>query len=180
MIEEKHLIEYTVDSKILKEAEKRAKDLGKLKNSITGGAGNVAGFVGEICVRKYLGARSSKNDDTYNNDLVYKQKKIEVKTKRRSVAPKLDYEASVAKTSLHQKPDYYIFTSLEYEDKTLITPKTLWIIGYISYSDFIKNGEFMGKGKIDQTNGFKVLANMINLYHFLLNPMEEMNIELSN
>ena len=52
--------------------------MGRLANSITNGAGNLAGFIGEIVVADELNA---KQDYTYDYDLLFKDKtRIAVKT----------------------------------------------------------------------------------------------------
>ena len=45
------MIELEVTNKILMEARGRAKKLGRLHNSITKGAGNLAGYVGQLLAR---------------------------------------------------------------------------------------------------------------------------------
>ena len=75
-------------------ARKRAADMGVLKNSITKGDGNIFGFLGELIVAKYLGLNVT---NTYNFDMkLVNGKKIDVKTKATSVAPKLNYECSIS------------------------------------------------------------------------------------
>ena len=91
------------------QALQKAKKLGKLKNSITKGRGNAAGYLGEEAVAKYLNANIMSNDEgsqKYNHDLILQDgRRAEVKTKRRTVPPLDHYDVSIAQTSLHQKPD---------------------------------------------------------------------------
>lgn len=171
MITEKDMITLTCTEAQFYRAEYRAKKLGKLNNSITNGEGNLAAFIGEEVVKDYLGAKYATND-FYNHDLFLEDKKIEVKTKRRKVSPKLHYEVSVAKTSSHQKPDYYVFTSL--------FNRSLTIVGYISHKDFHKKSKLIPMGSIDKSNGFLCHTDMYNLTHSELNPISELKHVLSS
>ena len=60
-------------------ANKMSSSMGALNNSITKGRGNVIGFLGEIIVAKELGITL---DNTYDYDLIFNNKKIDVKSKK--------------------------------------------------------------------------------------------------
>ena len=98
---------------MVKRAFDRASQLGHLNNSILKGRGNAAGYMGEEAVAAYMGA-DIVSDDQYGYDIVRYGKKIEVKTKRRTVPPMKTYDVSVAATSRHQRPDLYVFVSLQF------------------------------------------------------------------
>tara|TARA_R110000787_G_scaffold174220_4_gene286831 strand:- start:43 stop:600 length:558 start_codon:yes stop_codon:yes gene_type:complete len=168
---------------------RKAKELGVLNNSITRGQGNVAGYLGEETVASYLGADIMSNDEgtqKFNHDLILLDgRRAEVKTKRRTVPPcevnenpKRIHDASIANTSLHQKPDLYIFVSLQF--KTSIKTKTgrrykslehIWIVGQKTPEAYFKSATFWLKGTVDPTNGFKTHADMWNLP---INKLEEL------
>ena len=88
-------------------ANEMSNNMGTLNNSITKGRGNVIGFLGEIIVAKELGIAL---DNTYDYDLIFNNKKIDVKSKKVSSAPRDYYECSVAALNTKQKCDFYIFT----------------------------------------------------------------------
>ena len=95
-------------------------------------------------------------------DLVYKGRSIEVKTKRRTVAPRAHYEVSVAKTSKHQHPDLYAFISMEFDRKengSYFGLKNIWLCGYSD--DYFKKAKYMKKG--DRDGSFTTLVDMYNL-----------------
>ena len=104
---------------MLDRAKAKANNLGSIKNSILKGRGNLAGYLGEEALAPYIGAEIVSNNrglDKYNHDLLMKDgNRVEVKTKRRTVKPRSNYDVSVAHTSTHQKPDIYAFISLEFE-----------------------------------------------------------------
>ncbi len=147
--------------KMIDQASQWANDLGGIKNSITKGRGNLAGRLGEIALADHL---SVGVQDHREYDLVYKGRSIEVKTKRRTVAPRAHYEVSVAKTSKHQHPDLYAFISMEFDRKengSYFGLKNIWLCGYSD--DYFKKAKHMKKGDRDESNGFTTLVDMYNL-----------------
>ena len=95
------MIEVMITDEMVNEARQAAADIGRLKNSIEKGGGNLAGCIGEILVRETLGY---KKDSTYDYDLRDSEgKTIDVKTKRTTVTPKPDYDCSVAAFNTTQK-----------------------------------------------------------------------------
>jgi hypothetical protein len=162
---------------MINEAKEWAKELGSLNNSITSGKGNAAGRVGELALAKYLNVKTPS--DKYNHDIKYDGKTIEVKTKRRIIAPKNHYDVSIAKTSNHQKPDRYAFVSLEFKKsgyygkpaeglqrkggKQYSGLINVWYCGDISYDKFWETAELWKKGRTDSSNDFTTLVDMYNL-----------------
>jgi len=145
--------------KMIDQALQWANDLGGIKNSITKGRGNLAGRLGEIALADHL---SVDVQDHREYDLVYKGRSIEVKTKRRTVAPRGFYEVSVAKTSKHQHPDLYAFISMEFDRKengSYFGLKNIWLCGYSD--DYFKKAKYMKKG--DRDGSFTTLVDMYNL-----------------
>ena len=128
--------------------------MGAIKNSITKGEGNAAGFLAEIVVASLLDAEMKS---TKNYDLVLKNgDTVDVKTKRTKVPPKDYYECSIAETSLHQDCDYYVFTRC-------LPDGTIYILGDCSKSDYFERAKFLKQGEPDGDNGFIVKANCFNL-----------------
>ena len=147
------------NQEMIDQALQWANDLGGIKNSITKGRGNLAGRLGEIALADHL---SVDVQDHREYDLVYKGRSIEVKTKRRTVAPRAYYEVSVAKTSKHQHPDLYAFISMEFDRKengSYFGLKNIWLCGYSD--DYFKKAKYMKKG--DRDGSFTTLVDMYNL-----------------
>ena len=149
------------------ESKRIAKIIGNLNNSILSGSGNRAGILGEIALANFL---KVERQDKRGYDLIYKGKKIEVKTKRRTADPKGYYEASVSETSSHQTPDFYAFLSLtfgkkEYNGKEDVYSdlQSIWLCGFIAYEDFIKEAKLIRTGTIDEDNGFATITDMRNI-----------------
>ena len=135
------MVEVKIKPHWKKAALKEAEELGALRKSITNGAGNLAGFVGERVVAEYLGVKKA---NTYEYDLITKKEKTyDVKTKRCKSKPLPDYTVSVCALNTKQDCDAYIFVRVDNE----IT--TAWILGYMPKDEFYKQAKFCKKGELD-------------------------------
>ena len=168
--------ELPFDDSMVKSARRWSDELGGIKNSITKGKGNAAGRLGEIALANYL---LVDVQDHKEYDIIYQEKTIEVKTKRRSVAPQGFYEASVARTSTHQSPDHYAFISLEFKDsgfygkpakgmkrrggKWYKNLQKIWLCGDIDAEEFWKKAILMERGDRDESNNFTTHVDMFNI-----------------
>ena len=150
------MIEIDITKDMIEQCKAKAEDIGRLKNSITKGQGNLAGIVGEYVTHQHL--KGSEWQNTYDYDLIENNKKIDVKTKRCSSKPRDNYDCSVAETSLHQGCDEYIFVRI------LNDLSKAWILGRMGRDAFFKKAKHMKKGQVDKSNNFKVHANCYNLH----------------
>ena len=142
--------ELLFDKSMIEEAQEWADNLGSIKNSITKGKGNYVGRLGELALAKHIGAGEAQDQSGY--DLVFKGKKIEVKTKRRAVPPRESYLVNIAETSKHQSPDIYAFISSQFNThkKGKYTGlEKLWLCGYKSSEDYFDQATFYSKGDKD-------------------------------
>ena len=167
------MIKLDFDQSMIDEAVKKAEELGSINNSITSGRGNLAGYLAEIALTKYLGCKNiscDKGRDKYDYDLIKDGRKIDVKTKRRTVDPKPFFEVSIAGTSKHQKTDTYAFISITFKEKRGMGSQaqyygveSIWLCGFMSKEDYFDKAIFWKKGAVDPSNGFKVHADMYNM-----------------
>ena len=164
------MISIPFTKEMVKESHLLAKELGSIKNSITSGGGNRAGYLGELAVADYINAQHVSCDwgeDKYNRDLVLRDKNFEVKTKRRTVDPLLTYDASIADTSKHQNTDYYIHLSITFEyqknRKVYYNPLKIWLCGVISKDDYFNQSDVWDQDRVDSSNDFKTHVKMHNL-----------------
>lgn len=128
----------------------------ELKNSIRHGKGTFIGKLGEQVIAKYLGI--SLPIDTYNYDMIYKGKKIEVKTKETTVPfVKLHYECSISDFNPNQMCDYYAFLRI------LNDYSKAWICGFILKKEYFEKAKFHKKGDIDDSNNFTFKCDCHNL-----------------
>lgn len=136
-------------------AKALANDLGTLRNSITAGEGNLAGFLGEVIVAEIIDA---EHNNTYDSDLTwFNNITVDVKTKRTTVEPKDYYECSIAAYNTTQQCDLYAFCRVS---KDL---STLWFLGMIPKQTYFQNAKFLRKGQVDGDNGFVVKADCYNM-----------------
>lgn len=148
------MIRVEISPVAIAQAQADAAALGHLRNSITKGDGNVAGFLGEILVADFTGAVI---DRTYDYDLVLGKSRIDVKTKRTTVPPRETYECSIADYNTTQGCDLYAFVRI-LNDLTVG-----WLLGCIPKDLFYKNARFLKKGQIDGSNKFIVKADCYNI-----------------
>jgi len=162
-------IEIMVTTDQYNRAEKRAEELGVLRNSITSGRSNGWGMLGEEVIRDYLNCTDS--DDIYNYDLKTPNGvRLEIKTKKTSMtaAPKPYFECSVCNHNPRQKCDVYLF--LRVSTKV----NKAWICGYMEKQEFMKEARFFKKGDTDASNGYKVHASCYNMNISELKPIDNL------
>ena len=161
------MIEVKVTDYMRVKARSMAKDLGKLKNSITSGEGNVAGFVGELIALDYLGGVKA---NTYDFDIVSNGKTYDVKTKRCTSPPKPHYDCSVAAFNTKQRCDIYFFVRVQFQGDR---PVRAWVLGQKDKAEYFKQARKLKKGEVDPSNNFKVKADCFNLSIDKLEELEK-------
>jgi hypothetical protein len=147
---------------ILKEmiinAELRSNAMGVLNNSITHGKGNIAGFIGEEVANAVIGGTIV---DTHDYDILTQNgKRVDVKTKRCTSAPKDYYECSIAKYNTKQNCDCYVFVRVEYTENGW---DRAWLLGYYPKDLYFQKARYLQKGQIVDNNNFKVKADCYNM-----------------
>lgn len=149
------MIEVVVTANMLVEARDKAAEMGKLRNSITSGAGNIAGFIGEAITQQVLGGSL---ENTYDYDLILDNgTTIDVKTKQTSVKPLETYECSIANLNTTQRCNFYAFVRVKNDFAVG------WYLGVYPKEQYMKDAVFMKKGTIDPSNGYVVKSDCYNL-----------------
>jgi len=143
-----------------------------------------AGFLAEEAVAHYLNAdltSSSTDIDKYHYDLILPNGlNTEIKTKRRTVRPRPDYEVSIYDISTFQRPNLYMFVSLEFE-KSMRQGRTLqysnltnvWLLGQKTPEDFFKDAVLWKAGDYDSRNNLKLKSTTYNLTISQLDEIDE-------
>lgn len=145
--------EVAITDKVLYKCVKKAQKLGRLRNSITKGEGNIAGYVGEEIAKQVLKAKSV---DSYDYDLVLANgETVDVKTKRTVATPLEHYVCTVANFNTRQKCKYYAFV------RVLRDFSKAWFCGIITKERFFKEATFMKKGAVD--DGYVCKADCYNI-----------------
>ena len=147
--------EVTVTGGQLIRARQKAIEMGRLANSITNGAGNLAGFIGEVVVADELNA---KHDNTYDYDLTLNNTtRVDVKTKRCNSKPLDTYDCSISAHGTKQKCDMYIFV------RVLNDFSKAWILGKLGKEEYFDRATFFKKGMVAPDNGFRFRADCYNV-----------------
>lgn len=159
------MIEVLITPEMIKEAKKKAKELGVLKNSITKGDGNVAGILGELVVVEATGSTLSntKDYDVLRPD----GKTSDVKSKRCSGKPESHYECSVADFNTSQKCDYYIFV------RVMKDFSKAWIVGELPKNEYFEKAVFVQQGQFDPANNWRCKADCYNVPISNLNEVSQ-------
>ena len=74
----------------------------------------------------------------YNYDIVYKNIKYDVKTKRCTSPPKSHYECSVAAYNTKQKCDRYAFVRIEWVNGKW---GRAWVLGWLEHDEYFEKAE---------------------------------------
>ena len=149
------MIEVVVTGDMLVEARDKAAEMGRLRNSIINGAGNIAGFIGEAIAQQVMGGVLA---NTYEYDLILcNGKTVDVKTKQTSVKPLETYECSIAGLNATQECDYYAFVRVKNDFSVG------WVLGVYKKQQYMLDSVVLKKGTIDPDNGYVVRSDCYNL-----------------
>ncbi len=154
------MIEVEITSDILAAARRKAIALGTLRNSITEGDGNLAGFVGEAIANSVINGEIS---NTYDYDILANGVSYDVKTKRCTSAPAPHYECSVAAFNTKQACDVYVFTRVWFDAQRRPRWRRGYILGYMEKQEFYRRARKLNRGDIDPSNNFVVKADCYNI-----------------
>ena len=140
-------------------AQKRAKEMGTLRNSFMGGRGNLVGLAAELGWVEYLKANNipSRVADDYNFDVVagLSHDKHECKAKTTTAPPKPHYDNSVSNLNVRQKADRYVFLRIRWLGSS---PEAeggiLYYCGSMPCAEFKRRATFWKKGQLDRSNGY--------------------------
>lgn len=149
---------------VISDAIRRSDQLGSLRNSITEGKGNVAGYIGQSLVAMHLNAQDI---DDYQFDVVKDGIKFEVKTKRCTSKPRPEYDCSISEFNIKQQCDYYVFVRVM-EDLS-----KAWILGKKKREDYFNQSRFCKKGEKDSKShlGWTFKSSCYNLAISQLDPI---------
>jgi hypothetical protein len=166
------VIEVEIDESCLSRAEEVLETLPIFKGSHRGLAANQVGVLGEVVVRKELqlrGVEPSPIFSTSHDFEIGSGKRVEIKTKDRTVPPRMDYECSVPLYNhSHQDVDYYVFVSL-LRDKSRIDLELnrfqrAFVVGVCNRKMLEELGETRESGETDPRNGTTFWTSCRNIY----------------
>lgn len=159
------MIEVLITDEMLEIANNKAQKLGQLRNSITRGDGNVAGYLGELVVKSLMGGEIK---DTRDYDIVFPNGiRADVKTKRCTSKPSEYYECSISDYNTMQKCDRYIFV------RVLKDYKKAWVLGWYPKDQYYTEATFIQQGQIDPSNNWRAKCDCWNLPISSLKKIED-------
>lgn len=135
-------VEHVVTGQMRRQADAEARRMGKLKNSILGGAGNQAGFLAEIVVANHIGATIKHS---YDFDMVLGNVQIDVKSVLSNNPPRWDFNAYI-NGYYKQKCDWYAFAYVSYD------LSRAWSVGYYPSKQFFDDAKFYAAGTPDENS----------------------------
>lgn len=136
-----------IEINITENQRQRAKELYEfniLNGSVTRGAGNEVGALGEIIVLDRYKDNAEYVGD-YNYDLIIKGKRVDVKTKKQNVPPASHHTFNIFAYNTKQECDYYCFVVIH---KSL---EKGWIVGWKQKDEFFRTAQFRKEGEIDDS-----------------------------
>ena len=132
---------------------KRASKMGALNGSFTRGLGDMVGCLGELAVERFLPRCSYVGDSHFSHDIVYKNKKVEDKSKSCASVPLPHYIASInGHKSMCPNNDIYVFTRVR---RDLMK---VWLVGWAPTTFLLKAATYRDKGYVDK-DGFRTKSS---------------------
>jgi hypothetical protein len=170
------------------EAAKRLKEIPVFDRSHRKGDANQVGVLGEIVIENWFltnGIEYSKHTERTDFDYIAGSFTIDVKTKDRTVPPKKEYDCSIPLYNHdHQKPDFYLFVSLQRDkidnSNNIDRFKNAFIVGGIHQSELKKLGKIWRKDQTDPSNGTTFWTDCINIRMADLIPLAQIKIQLKS
>jgi hypothetical protein len=165
---ESEIVTIPVTKEMLILAKEKADEMGCLKHSMMKGERNVEGILGELGALKFL--TNAVGTASYQHDLKIGQITIEVKTKRLTNKPRLDYDCTVYSYNTEQDCHIYLFAGVNPEH-TLV-----WLNGFISKDNFYKKAEFLPAGSERPLSNGKTLIYKRDNYVVKVNQLNKIDI----
>ena len=166
------IIEVALDKKHWTTASQRVLEIPIYKGSHRGIKANQVGSLGEVVFEEFLKMNQIKFTDqrnlTTHDYLINDNLTVEIKTKDRTVKPKLYFDNSVPiYNHPHQRPNYFYFISLLRNklDKTKNISRFThaFILGATDIFTLEKIGKIWRTGEIDNSNGTQFWTDCINI-----------------
>lgn len=173
------MLELKLTKAIWDETDRRVAELPVFARSHRKTAANIVGCLGEVVVEQWLEAEgihiTPELDQTTHDYRLINGETFDVKTKDRTVAPRPDYDCSIPLYNhAHQRPDYYIFVSLQRARNPTSTSAsryhTAFVVGGINQNQMEAYGKVWKKGDIDPANGTQFWTDCMNVSISQLTP----------
>jgi hypothetical protein len=157
---------------ILDTALRRARSLPVFENSHRKLQANIVGCIGEVVFERFLerhGIAFEDRRESTRHDYAFPEgTTLDLKTKDRTVRPKIDFDNSVPLYNHeHQRPDLYYFVSLlrdrSDDDEDIARFKMAFLLGGIDIGTLDRDGTKWEAGQTDPRNGTKFWTACLNV-----------------
>ena len=140
------MITFKIKKEWIEESIVKAKDIGRLNNSIEDGEGNFVGCLGEFCVNEIIQGElvNSRDFDILSKD----EYRWEVKTIARTVPPRKHYMGSLCHSNTKQNCHAYVFVSVENNELGTV-------MGWMPKVEFLAKSVFYPTGSNEGNHGVK-------------------------
>lgn len=144
---------------------------------------NQVGFLGEVVVERWFERHRIDFEDhrhsTKRDYLLAGSYSVDVKTKDRTVRPRISYDNSISMYNhSHQRPQFYLFVSLvrdkAFEKDDIRRFREACIVGGIAISSLDRVGMKRGEGEVDPSNNMEFCMDCINVPMGDLTPLREL------
>ena len=105
----------------------------------------------------------------YDYDFLFYGKRVDVKTKDRTVAPLPNFGCDIPNHQRHQAVDFYFFVSLLRVGETFTKG---FLLGYISKAQFFERATFYVAGETDKSCAFQY---RIDTWNLKINDLQKIN-----
>ena len=148
------MVPVSINLQMIENAKRLSEEQGVLNNSFMEGKGNFVGYLGEEIFLKEFGGERVNG---YHYDVVYKDKKLEIKTKNTTSYPRQYYMCSVSAFNPLQESDYYVFCRINQIENIG------WICGFYPSNKYKMDAKFYRKGEFDPDNEYYVKSDCWSL-----------------
>lgn len=164
--------EVPLDENLLGAALSRAEGLPVFEGSHRQLQANIVGSIGEVVFENFLSRNNipfeDRRESTDLDYIVGKGITLDLKTKDRTVKPKIFYDNSVPLYNHeHQRPDFYFFISLlrdpSFGEEDIRRFKTAFLVGGIDIGTLDRDGKKWEAGETDPSNGTTFWTACINV-----------------
>lgn len=165
------MIQIDLNEDIWSKADYLSRQLPIYEKSHRGLQANQVGVIGEIIAEmffKQYGIGFIETKNTQHDYQFLSGRTIDIKTKDRTVSPRLNFDCSVPLYNHeHQQPDYYLFISLQRSrsdnSEEIRRYKKAYILGALNRDILHSRGKVWQGGQTDPANGTKFWTSCINV-----------------
>jgi hypothetical protein len=179
----------SIEPKLIEQAVKLSEQQEELDNSYRGNDANFIGTLGELVAEEWFLRESISvfpdKSTTHDYRLKLDNRTIDVKTKDRTVGPKLEFDCSIPLYN-HEKqiPDYYLFVSLQrdrrHDPKDPFRFHTAYVLGAATQHLMHTRGKVWKRNQVDESNGTKFWTDCLNVSIRDLRTLKDFSISLKS